>query len=403
MKLWQRLAGAVKDKNSLWVSQLSRRTSFRNPDLEAAIIKATSHDRYHIDSKNVQRVFQWIRTSPLYLKPLIWALSMRMNKTRNWVVAIKGLMLMHGIFCCDVDVIRKMGRLPFDLSNFSDDHARPDQSYAYDEFVRSYFAYLDQKSAFVCMEYQKQRKQGKVREESLMEDLERLEEMQGLIDLILKIRPIENLNSREGLILEAMDCVVVELFDVYSKFCKGIARALLRIYDIGGKMEASLGLEVLKKAALQSSQLSVYFDMCRDIGVLDASQCPKMEKFPDGYIQDLEKIINGVDLKEYLKGNGDDNNDSVGGDEDKAIVVSFVHDIVCKEEHKGSDSLKTVITDKWVVFDDEMVFDVDREKPTYSTNPFDESYTYSIVPYQAVHNHVLPDLIRFQDHMSFHA
>ncbi|XP_054808776.1 putative clathrin assembly protein At1g25240 [Prosopis cineraria] len=326
MRLWQRLAGALKDRNSVWVAQLSRRTSFRNPDLEAAIIKATSHDQHRIDCKNVQRVFQWIRTSPLYLRPLVWALAMRMQKTRSWVVALKGLMLMHGIYCCDIAVIQNMGRLPFDLSNFSDEHANPDRARSHNAFVRSYFAYLDQKSAFISMEFQRQSKQGKKTEDTLMEELEKLQAMQDLIDMLLKIKP-EYLNLQKALILEAMDCVIVELFDVYSKFCKGIARALLRTYDIGAKTEASVGLKVLRKAAIQSGQLSAYFDFCREIGVLNASQCPKMERFPEGYIQDLERIINGADEKESLKSDKD---------EGKAMVFN-VNAIACKDERKGSD------------------------------------------------------------------
>ncbi|KAK4269412.1 hypothetical protein QN277_022572 [Acacia crassicarpa] len=81
MRLWQRLTEALKDKNNVWAAQLSHHNSFRNPDLEVAAIKATSYDRYCINCKNVQHVFQWVRTPPLYLKTLIWALAMRMQKT----------------------------------------------------------------------------------------------------------------------------------------------------------------------------------------------------------------------------------------------------------------------------------------------------------------------------------
>ncbi|KAK4280245.1 hypothetical protein QN277_011891 [Acacia crassicarpa] len=66
MRLWQRLAEALKDKNSMWATRLSRHTSVRNPDLEVAATKATSYD---------------VHTPPLYLKNLIWALAMRMQKT----------------------------------------------------------------------------------------------------------------------------------------------------------------------------------------------------------------------------------------------------------------------------------------------------------------------------------
>ncbi|XP_028767061.1 putative clathrin assembly protein At1g25240 isoform X2 [Neltuma alba] len=305
---------------------------------------------------------------------------MRMQKTRSWVVALKGLMLMHGIYCCDLAIVQKMDRLPFDLTNFRDEHVSQDKAWAYNAFVRSYFAYLDQKSAFISMEFQKKSKRGKKSEDTLMEELEKLQAMQDLIDMLLQVKP-DYASSHNGLILEAMDCVIVELFDVYGKFCKGIARALLRIYDIGGKMEAGAGLTVLQKAATQSGHLSAYFDFCREIGVLNASQCPQMERFPDGCIKDLERIFNGADEKGRFKGD----------DEDKAIA-SYINAIACKDEHKGSDGMKTVITEKWEVFDDEMALD-DREKTAFSTNPFEESYR--IVPYQAVHNQVLPDLIIF--------
>ncbi|XP_054793534.1 putative clathrin assembly protein At1g25240 [Prosopis cineraria] len=373
MRLWQRLAGALKDRNSVWVAQLSRRTSFRNPDLEAAIIKATSHDQHRIDCKNVQRVFQWIRTSPLYLRPLVWALAMRMQKTRSWVVALKGLMLMHGIYCCNIAVIQNMGRLPFDLSNFSDEHANPDRA---------------RNPPLYPWNFRDRANRAKKTEDTLMEELEKLQAMQDLIDMLLKIKP-EYLNLQKALILEAMDCVIVELFDVYSKFCKGIARALLRIYDIGGKTEASVGLKVLRKAAIQSGQLSAYFDFCREIGVLNASQCPKMERFPEGYIQDLERIINGADEKESLKSDKD---------EGKAMVFN-VNAIACKDERKGSDGMKTVITKKWEVFDDEMVLH-DGAKATFSTNPFEESYC--IVPYQAVHKQKSVDRKVPRSDLQFH-
>jgi hypothetical protein len=107
MKLWRRAAGALKDQNSILAVSLSGQTRYRNSDLEAAIVNATSHDESYVDYRSAQRVFAWIRASPVSLKPLIWALA-----SRSWVVAIKGLMLMHGVFCCKTAAVRRIGRLP---------------------------------------------------------------------------------------------------------------------------------------------------------------------------------------------------------------------------------------------------------------------------------------------------
>jgi hypothetical protein len=398
MRVWEKATGVIKDKNSIWAAKFSRKGPWRNAHLETIVIKATSHYENRIDCKNVHRVFKWLKVSPLYLKPIVWALSMRMQKTKSWVVALKGLMLIHGIFCIGIPAVQKMGRLPFDLSNFNDAHLNPSKGWGVNAFVRSYFAYLDQKSAFVSSELKNLAKNNNKEvevEETLMEELEKLQKLQIMIDMLLQIKPRHMNNMNVALILEAMDCIIVEVFDVYSKFCDRIARVLLRIYDVGGKMEACVGLKVLKKAIVQGDELAYYIEVCRDIGVLNASQCPKIERISEEDIQDLEKIISGAySAKKSLEGA----NDGVENEnQDKDIVVRD-----CLQLKESKNGLTTVITHQWEVFyDDTLVDDVkgnsviNGEKGSIfiTTNPFEESY--SMVPYCHVHvNHqVLPDLI----------
>lgn len=391
MRVMNKVSGAIKDKNSIWVARFSRKGPLHNPDLETVIIKATSHDDHRIDSKNVQRVFQWLRASPMYLKPLVWSLSMRMQKTRSWVVALKGLMLMHGIFCCDIPVVQCMGRLPFDLSNFCDGHLNSTNAWGYDTFVRGYFAYLDRRSSFVSSEFKKLKNNKKKKkevevevEETLMEELQRLQELQGMIDMLLQIRP-RNENMNVGLILEAMDCIIVEVFGVYSKFCKKIAKVLVKIYEVGGRAEAKIGLKILQKASIQRKELGLFFDFCKDIGVLNASPSPQIERISEEDIKDLEKIISGA-----LKGDH-----VVKNDEDKAIVMRDCSETAMVLYEESQNGLMTVITHQWEVFDDDVMVDAKvmcngaKAIGSISTNPFEESY--SVVPYVPVQE--LPDLI----------
>lgn len=402
MRVLKKATGVIKDKNSIWVAKFSRKGSWRNADLETIVIKATSHDENRIDCKNVQRVFKWLKVSPLYLKPIVWALSMRMQKTKSWVVAIKGLMLIHGIFCIGIPSVQKMGRLPFDLSNFNDAHLNPSKAWGVNAFVRSYFAYLDQKSAFVSSELKNLAKNNNKDvevEETLMEELEKLQKLQIMIDMLLQIKPRHmNNNMNVALILEAMDCIIVEVFDVYSKFCDRIAGVLLRIYDVGGKMEACVGLKVLKKAIVQGDELAYYIEVCRDVGVLNASQCPEIERISEEDIQDLERIISGAySAKKSLEGA----NDGVENEnQDKSIVVRD-----CLQLKESKNGLTTVITHQWEVFYDDILVDdvkgnsvINGEKGNIfiTTNPFEESY--SMVPYchVQVNHQVLPDLISLQ-------
>ncbi|XP_022998045.1 putative clathrin assembly protein At1g25240 [Cucurbita maxima] len=361
MKLWQKAVGAIKDRNSIWLATLSRRTPYRHPDLEAAIIRATSHDGAKIDYNNARRVFEWIRTSPIYIKPLAWGLSARMEKTRSWVVALKGLMLIHGVFCCQIPSVQLIRRLPFDLSGFKDCHSSPSKTWGYDAFVRSYYAYLDQKSAFISSEAKKLKKGLKP---PLLEELIKLQNWQSMLDTLLQVRPLDD-NMKVGLVLEAMNNLVVEVFDVYSRICNGIAQILLKIYVSPTKAEASMALRVVQKAANQVEDLCQYFEVCKEMGVLKASECPKLEKIPEEDIKELELIINGsVNNDEKTKhcevleeekmgndnmmreGDDDDDNNTNNNNNNNGEEMNGIR-------RNGSNKrvLKTVITDKWEIFD----------------------------------------------------
>lgn len=331
MKLWNRASGNLKDRNSIWMASISRRSPNRNPDLEAAIIRATSHDETYVDYRNAQRVFAWVKTSPAYLKPLIWALSKRMEKTRSWVVALKGLMLMHGVFCCKIPIMEKIGRLPFDLSNFSDGHSHLCKTWGFNSFIRSYFAFLDQRAFWLDMDTKEDEEQTQKTNESMLQELIKLQQWQTLLDMLLQIKP-EATQMNVGLILEAMDCIIIEIFDIYSRICNGVARILVKIHA-AGKVEANMALKVLRKATAQGDRLSLYFELCKNLGVRNASKFSKVEKIPQEDIRELEQIINGVL-------------------EDKAIVVRQKGSI---EEGKGTEgSPKTVISKKWERFDEQL-------------------------------------------------
>ncbi|KAA0063696.1 putative clathrin assembly protein [Cucumis melo var. makuwa] len=385
MKLWRKAAGAIKDRNSIWLASLSRRTPYRHPDLEAAIIRATSHDGAKIDYTNARRVFEWIRTSPVYLKPLAWGLSSRMEKTRSWVVALKGLMLIHGVFCCQIPSVQRIGRLPFDLSGFKDGHSSPSKTWGYDAFVRSYYAYLDQKSAFISSEAKNLKKALKP---TLLDELIKLQRWQSMLDMLLQVRPLDE-NMKVGLVLEAMNNLIVEVFDVYSRICNGIAQALLKIYASPAKSEASMALRVVQKAATQVEDLSQYLEVCREMGVLNASQCPKLENIPKEDVKELEQIING---------SANNNNNTNGKRENcEHFEEEKIHEeiIMSGIRKKGSNNkrvLKTVITDKWEIFDGDCSSRTTLQDQHHFPNCYSSHLSVVSLPN---HKQDLPDLITF--------
>ncbi|XP_009594957.1 putative clathrin assembly protein At1g25240 [Nicotiana tomentosiformis] len=398
MRLWRKASGLIKDRNSLWLASLSRRTAFRNPEMEAAVIKATSHDEFSIDMKNVDRVYKWLRLSPSHLKSLIWAISLRMEKTKSWVVAIKGLMLMHGVYSSKLPAIQRIGRLPFDLSNFKDGHSNPSKMWGINAFVRAYFTYLDQKSSLLFMNLQERKNlqnldnfnnknvvvQGRY---SMIQDLVLLQKLQFLLDMLLEIRPLCH-TAIVPLVLEAMDCVIIEVFDVYSRICNGIARVLLRIYS-AGKVEASMALRIVQKATIQGEELSLYFELCRSIGVKNAAECPRVEQIPDEDIKELEEIINGASEKASQM-------PQLVHESTKAIMVHETGNQNLEEQSK----LRTVITDRWETFDEDLKQNDGSSRAIVKVtltpiNPF----TTSLIPTSTINvpgkPQELPDLISF--------
>lgn len=150
-----------------------------------------------------------------------------------------------------------------------------------------------------------------------------------------------------GLIFEAMICIVTEVFEVYSRICRGIARVLLRVYNSPGKKveEARLALGILHKATAQGDELSLFFELCSAMGVLNPTSCPTIERIPEEDVKDLERLINGVSKREIS-----DHDDS------KAIVViGEEHNLGGIESHESNNrkALKTIVTDKWESFDEE--------------------------------------------------
>ncbi|KAK4400146.1 putative clathrin assembly protein [Sesamum angolense] len=377
MRLWKRASGALKDQNSIWQAQLSRRTALRHPDIQKAVIRATAHYHLSFDRRNIDRVCEWIRISPCNLRPVLWSLSNRMHKTRNWVVALKGLYLMHNITNSRLHCVRHIGRLPFDLSGFSDGQGRQAKMWPFNAFIRAYYSFLDQKSAVICQQAEEKSVDGEGF--SIRHELMHLLRLQSLIDLLMQIRP-QATAAFMPLVLDVMDGLIIEIYDLYSKICRGIAIVLLNIYS-GGKAEASMALNVVQKAIQHGDDLSYYFEFCQKIGVVYASQFPVIDRIPEEGINELKEIIKSFAEGSHLEESRQDEGRKGSVDQADGKNHTSIHEEE-KSNFYGDDEFRTIITDKWESFDDDFMY----------KNPFGSPFLTYV---QGSKHQEVPDMISF--------
>ncbi|GMJ15858.1 Epsin-like clathrin adaptor [Hibiscus trionum] len=139
--------GAVKDQTSIGIAKVASNMA---PELEVAIVKATSHDDDPADEKYVRQILSLTSYSGGYVRACVYTVSRRLGKTRDWIVALKALVLVHRlindggpVFQEEILYATRKGTRLLNLSDFRDEaHSN---SWDHSAFVRAYAMYLDQR------------------------------------------------------------------------------------------------------------------------------------------------------------------------------------------------------------------------------------------------------------------
>lgn len=154
----RKAVGQLKDQTSIGLAKVS---SDMAPELEIAIVKATSHDDDPADEKYIRRILTFTSYNRMYVNACITSVAKRLGKTRDWVVALKALMLVHRlmndgdpVFQQEIMYATRRGTRLLNMSDFKDEaHSN---SWDHSAFVRTYALYLDQRLEVMLVE----RKQG---------------------------------------------------------------------------------------------------------------------------------------------------------------------------------------------------------------------------------------------------
>lgn len=143
--------GAVKDQTSISLAKVGGSTSLA--DLDVAIVKATRHEEYPPEERHIREILSLTVYSRAYVGACVSTISRRLNKTKNWVVALKAVMLIHRLlndgdpaYEQEIFFATRRGTRLLNLSDFRD--TSQNNSWDYSAFVRTYALYLDEQLEF---------------------------------------------------------------------------------------------------------------------------------------------------------------------------------------------------------------------------------------------------------------
>lgn len=148
---FRKAIGAVKDQTSIGLAKVGSSASLS--DLDVAIVKATRHEEMPAEERHIREIMSLTSYSRAHVGSCVAAISKRLSKTKNWVVALKALMLIQRLLADgdpayeqEIFFTTRRGTRLLNMTDFRDT-SRSD-SWDYSAFVRTYALYLDEQLEF---------------------------------------------------------------------------------------------------------------------------------------------------------------------------------------------------------------------------------------------------------------
>ncbi|XP_019169759.1 PREDICTED: putative clathrin assembly protein At1g03050 [Ipomoea nil] len=312
--------GAVKDQTSISLAKVSGSASIS--DLEVAIVKATRHEEYPPEERHIREILCLTLYSRAYVGACVVTISRRLSKTKNWVVALKSLMLVHRLLANggeqsyeqEIFFATRRGTRLLNMSDFRDSRSN---FWDYSAFVRTYSLYLDEQ-----VELRMQNRRGKhsalasgneegVEEEDEEEETgnttaivvtgtpitemkneylySRIQHYIQILDRFLACKPT-GAAKRNRLVLVALYQVVKESFQVYYSIAEmlGILVDRFMKLDIPDSKKVH---EIFHRVAKQWDELEVFYTWSKAAGISRLSEYPDVENYPKQKLDIMEEII----------------------------------------------------------------------------------------------------------------
>uniref|UniRef100_A0A5B6YQD0 ENTH domain-containing protein n=1 Tax=Davidia involucrata TaxID=16924 RepID=A0A5B6YQD0_DAVIN len=309
--------GAVKDRTSISLAKVGSSASLA--DLDVAIVKATRHEEYPAEERHIREILSLTCYSRAYVGACVNTISRRLSKTKNWVVALKALMLIQRLLADgdpayeqEIFFATRRGTRLLNMSDFRD--ASRSNSWDYSAFVRTYALYLDEQ-----LEFKMQGRRGKRSAFAYDEDEEetgpvpvpvpvpvpprgtpvhdmknehvfsRIQHLMQLLERFLACRPTGSAKNNRVVVM-ALYPVVKETFQIYYDITEILGILIERFTEL--EIADSVKVyEIFCRVAKQFDELDVFYGWCKNFGIARASEYPDVEKITQKKLEVMDDFI----------------------------------------------------------------------------------------------------------------
>ncbi|CAK9325823.1 unnamed protein product [Citrullus colocynthis] len=296
--------GALKDSTKVGLAKVN--SEFK--DLDIAIVKATNHVECPPKERHVRKIF----SATSVVRPradvayCIHALAKRLSKTRNWIVALKTLIVVHRTLREGDPTFREellnyshRGHI-LQISNFKDDSS----PLAWDcsAWVRTYALFLEERlECYRILKYDIESERltktspgstkvhSRTRLLNCDELLEQLPALQQLLYRLMGCQPEGGAYSNY-LIQYALALVLKESFKIYCAINDGIINLVDMFFDMP-RHDAVKALNIYKRASNQAENLADFYEYCKGLELARTFQFPTLKQPPPSFLSTMEEYI----------------------------------------------------------------------------------------------------------------
>lgn len=330
--------GAVKDRTSIGLAKVGNSNSLS--DLEVAIVKATRHEECPAEEKYIREILSLTSYSRAYISACVSLISKRLNKTKNWTVALKTLMLIQRLLADgdpayeqEIFFSTRRGTRLLNMSDFRD--TSHSNSWDFSAFVRTYALYLDER-----LEFRMQGRRGKRSKFGIDEDEEevgssyakstpvrdmktenlfsRVHHMQQVLERFLACRPTGIIYfvyyfywfiiiwrtliiiiiiwcdpgsaKSNRVVIVALYPVVKESFQLYYDMTEILGILIDRFMELDVNDSVKVH-EIFCRISKQYDELDMLYSWCKSVGIARTSEYPEVEKITPKKLELMDEFI----------------------------------------------------------------------------------------------------------------